>query len=49
MDVIRLIIGVALLLGGGEAVVRGAAALARKLDISPLAISPSEPALRNSR
>jgi cation:H+ antiporter len=38
MDVIRLIIGVALLLGGGEAVVRGAAALARKLDISPLAI-----------
>ena len=38
MDAIRLIIGVALLLGGGEAVVRGAAALARKLDISPLAI-----------
>jgi cation:H+ antiporter len=38
MDVIRLIIGVTLLLGGGEAVVRGAAALARKLGISPLAI-----------
>ncbi len=38
MDAIRLIIGLALLLGGGEAIVRGAAAVARKLGISPLAI-----------
>ena len=38
MDAIRLILGLALLLGGGEAVVRGAAAVARKLGISPLAI-----------
>jgi cation:H+ antiporter len=38
MDVVKLVIGLGLLLGGGEAVVRGAAALARKLGISPLAI-----------
>jgi cation:H+ antiporter len=38
MDSIRLILGLTLLLGGGEAVVRGAAAVARKLGISPLAI-----------
>ena len=38
MDVIQLILGLALLLGGGEAVVRGASALATKLGISPLAI-----------
>jgi cation:H+ antiporter len=38
MDALKLLIGLALLLGGGEAVVRGAAAVARKLGISPLAI-----------
>jgi cation:H+ antiporter len=38
MDALKLIIGLTLLMGGGEAVVRGAAALARKLGISPLAI-----------
>lgn len=38
MDVLKLIAGVILLLGGGEAVVRGAAAVARKLGVSPLAI-----------
>jgi cation:H+ antiporter len=38
MDAIKLTIGLTLLLGGGEAVVRGAASLARKLGISPLAI-----------
>lgn len=38
MDFLRLAIGLILLLGGGEAVVRGAAAVARKLGISPLAI-----------
>jgi cation:H+ antiporter len=38
MDVLQLIVGLALLLGGGEAVVRGASALATKLGISPLAI-----------
>jgi cation:H+ antiporter len=38
MDAIKLVLGLMLLLGGGEAVVRGAAALARKLGISPLAI-----------
>ena len=38
MDVVKLIAGLILLLGGGEAVVRGAAAMARKLGVSPLAI-----------
>ena len=38
MDALKLIIGLTLLVGGGEAVVRGAAAVARKLGISPLAI-----------
>ena len=38
MDILTLIIGLALLLGGGEAVVRGASALAREVGISPLAI-----------
>jgi len=38
MDVLRLVIGLALLVGGGEAVVRGASAVARHLGISPLAI-----------
>jgi cation:H+ antiporter len=38
MDLLRLALGLALLLGGGEAVVRGASALARNLGISPLAI-----------
>jgi cation:H+ antiporter len=38
MDALKLAIGLILLLGGGEAVVRGAAAVARKLGISPLAI-----------
>ena len=38
MDFLTLIIGLALLLGGGEAVVRGASALAREVGISPLAI-----------
>jgi cation:H+ antiporter len=38
VDVLKLIAGVILLLGGGEAVVRGAAAVARKLGVSPLAI-----------
>jgi cation:H+ antiporter len=38
MDAVKLIIGLVLLVGGGEAVVRGAAAVAQKLGISPLAI-----------
>jgi cation:H+ antiporter len=38
LDVVKLIAGLILLLGGGEAVVRGAAAVARKLGVSPLAI-----------
>jgi cation:H+ antiporter len=38
VDFLTLIIGLALLLGGGEAVVRGASALAREVGISPLAI-----------
>ena len=38
MDALKLAIGLMLLLGGGEAVVRGAAAVARKFGISPLAI-----------
>jgi cation:H+ antiporter len=38
MDILQLILGLALLLGGGEAVVRGASALATKLGVSPLAI-----------
>ncbi len=38
MDLVKLIAGMLLLLGGGEAVVRGAAAVARKLGVSPLAI-----------
>jgi len=38
LDVVKLMAGLILLLGGGEAVVRGAAAVARKLGVSPLAI-----------
>ncbi len=38
MDVLKLIFGLILLMGGGEAVVRGASAVARRLGISPLAI-----------
>jgi len=38
MDVVKLIFGLFLLMSGGEAVVRGTAAVARKLGISPLAI-----------
>jgi cation:H+ antiporter len=38
VDALILIIGLVLLLGGGEAVVRGASAVASKLGISPLAI-----------
>jgi len=38
MDFLTLAIGLALLLGGGEAVVRGAASVARRFGISPLAI-----------
>lgn len=38
MDAVKLIVGMTLLLGGGEAVVRGAASLARHLGVSPLAI-----------
>jgi cation:H+ antiporter len=38
MDILKLVVGLFLLLGGGEAVVRGASAVARKLGISPLAI-----------
>jgi cation:H+ antiporter len=38
MDALTLAIGLLLLLGGGEAVVRGAASVARRFDISPLAI-----------
>jgi len=38
MDALTLAIGLLLLVGGGEAVVRGAASVARRFDISPLAI-----------
>ncbi len=38
MDVLKLIAGLVLLMWGGEAVVRGASAVARRLGISPLAI-----------
>jgi cation:H+ antiporter len=38
MDFVKLAIGLLLLLGGGEAVVRSASSLARKLGVSPLAI-----------
>jgi cation:H+ antiporter len=38
VDALKLIVGLLLLLGGGEAVVRGASAVASKLGISPLAI-----------
>jgi cation:H+ antiporter len=38
MDALKLAIGLLLLLGGGEAVVRGAASVARRFGISPLAI-----------
>jgi cation:H+ antiporter len=38
MDVAKLIVGLILLMGGGEAVVRGASAVAGRLGISPLAI-----------
>ena len=37
-ETLTLLIGLALLLGGGEAVVRGAASVSRDLGISPLAI-----------
>jgi len=37
-DSLLLVIGLALLLGGGEALVRGASSLARSLGVSPLAI-----------
>jgi len=38
MDIFQLVIGLILLLGGGEAVVRGASSLARTFGVSPLAI-----------
>ena len=38
MDVLKLIAGLVLLMWGGEAVVRGASAVARRFGISPLAI-----------
>jgi cation:H+ antiporter len=38
MDALKLIAGMVLLMGGGEAVVRGASAIAHKLGISPLAV-----------
>jgi cation:H+ antiporter len=38
MDLLLLLIGMALLLGGGDALVRGSAALARQLGISPLVV-----------
>lgn len=38
IQALRLAIGLLLLLGGGEAVVRGAASVSRKLGVSPLAI-----------
>jgi cation:H+ antiporter len=38
MDITKLIVGLVLLMGGGEAVVRGASSVARRLGISPLAI-----------
>lgn len=38
LDLLLLALGIALLLGGGEAVVRGATGLARALGVSPLAI-----------
>jgi len=38
MDLLLLLIGMALLLGGGDALVRGSVALARRLGISPLVV-----------
>jgi cation:H+ antiporter len=38
LDILLLIVGLALLLGGGDFMVRGASALARNLGVSPLAI-----------
>ena len=38
LDWVQLILGLCILLGGGELMVRGAASLARSLGVSPLAI-----------
>jgi cation:H+ antiporter len=38
MDLLLLLIGLALLLGGGDALVRGASALAHRVGISPLVV-----------
>jgi cation:H+ antiporter len=38
LDVVKTVVGLALLLGGGELLVRGASRLARSLGVSPLAV-----------
>ena len=43
MDWLLLIVGLGVLLGGGEALVRGATSLARRLGVSPMVIGMTAP------